>query len=385
LTSKSRLLRDRDRVISSLKAEIRERDQRFRELRQSADELETSNAELVALREASGVHRQLDKQAGEIAAGNARVREIERQQQRTEAYADQLRRRLDDALEDRDQARRESDSFAIDAKQAARKIENLAADLDRSKSAEQAGLDKLTKAQRAHEQEVRLLRFELGEATDTLSERENLSEQLAADLLDSRGYRDELERVLSETADRSQTYIEDLERQVQKLENTVEDNERKLDAKSEAITCLLAELSRKSHEVDSIEEMEDVIQEIDDRISERIDDRPAGSEDKTNAERVTRLLIGRIDDQELRFPLFKDRLTIGRAGNNDIQLKGQHISRRHAVVLNEGNTTRVIDWGSKNGVYVNSERVTEHFLKNGDLVAIGKAEFRYEERPKRDI
>jgi len=28
--------------------------------------------------------------------------------------------------------------------------------------------------------------------------------------------------------------------------------------------------------------------------------------------------------------------------------------------------------------------VTEHFLKNGDIVTIGNAHFRYEERTKRD-
>ena len=119
---------------------------------------------------------------------------------------------------------------------------------------------------------------------------------------------------------------------------------------------------------------------IADRMSERIAERPpAGNE------RVTRLLIGRVDDQELRFPLFKNRLTIGRTQQNDIQLKAQYISRRHAVITTEGDAARVIDWGSKNGVYVNSRRVSEHFLKHGDIVTIGIAEFRYEELPKRDM
>ena len=52
--------------------------------------------------------------------------------------------------------------------------------------------------------------------------------------------------------------------------------------------------------------------------------------------------------------------------------------------MTEGDLTRVIDWGSKNGVYVNSKRVKEHFLSNGDIVAVGNAKFRYEERPKRE-
>jgi len=65
-------------------------------------------------------------------------------------------------------------------------------------------------------------------------------------------------------------------------------------------------------------------------------------------------------------------------------LKDTYVSRSHAVVVTERDKTRVIDWGSKNGVYVNSERVKEHFLSNGDVMMIGNTRFRYEERQKRD-
>jgi pSer/pThr/pTyr-binding forkhead associated (FHA) protein len=130
--------------------------------------------------------------------------------------------------------------------------------------------------------------------------------------------------------------------------------------------------------MDSIEEIEGVIQDIDDRMSERIVDHSGKERD-----RVTRLLVGTVEGQELRFPLFKDRLTIGRAEQNDIQIKASYVSRRHAVLATEGDATRIIDWGSKNGVFVNSKRITEHFLQTGDSVAIGTAYFRYEELPKR--
>ena len=105
-------------------------------------------------------------------------------------------------------------------------------------------------------------------------------------------------------------------------------------------------------------------------------------------ERAAKALYGRAV-QNVRimkaeqFPLFKDRLTIGRTAHNDIQLKAHFISRRHAVIVTENEQTRIIDWGSKNGVYVNDSRIAEQMLKNGDIVAIGTAEFRYEERPKR--
>ena len=127
-------------------------------------------------------------------------------------------------------------------------------------------------------------------------------------------------------------------------------------------------------------------------MSDRIDDVCVGEQPEKGTrqvgkdrDKVTRVLIGSIGDQILRFPLFKDRLTIGRTEDNDIQLKLSYISRRHAVVMTEGDSTRVIDWGSKNGVYVNSKRVKEHFLSNGDIVAVGNAKFRYEERRKREL
>jgi pSer/pThr/pTyr-binding forkhead associated (FHA) protein len=81
--------------------------------------------------------------------------------------------------------------------------------------------------------------------------------------------------------------------------------------------------------------------------------------------------------------LFKDRLTIGRTAHNDIQLNAQFISRQHAVIVTENGNTKIVDWGSKNGVLVNEKRVSEQLLENGDIVTIGTTDFRYEERPKR--
>jgi pSer/pThr/pTyr-binding forkhead associated (FHA) protein len=138
--------------------------------------------------------------------------------------------------------------------------------------------------------------------------------------------------------------------------------------------------------MESIGEIGDVISDIDVRISEQFDEAEAEPpQTQRNQDRVTRVLVGKVGDQLLRFPLFKDRLTIGRSDDNDIQLNATYISRRHAVVQTDGDTTRIIDWGSKNGVYVNSARVTEHFLQNGDIVSIGNAHFRYDERAKRDV
>jgi hypothetical protein len=202
---------------------------------------------------------------------------------------------------------------------------------------------------------------------------------VASDLVSTRGNRDKLEQMLSKSEESKQGKLEQLDMENRKLRRSVDDLEGKLESKSEAVNYLLCELAKKTQQIESISEIDDVIHEIDDRISEHIDEPVA-----TERDRITRVLIGSVEGQELRFPLFKNRLTIGRTDQNDIQLKASYVSRRHAVIVTDGDKTRVIDWGSKNGVFVNSSRITEHFLSNGDTVTIGTADFRYEERPKRD-
>ncbi len=238
---------------------------------------------------------------------------------------------------------------------------------------------KLDTLHKRHEQEIRTLRFELTEAADTVAQQELINEQLASDLVDTRGFKTQLERMLTSTEEHNQSRVAQLEKELADLKRANEEFERELAAKNEAIADLLEQLTGKTRQEDSLSELAAEIDELDERVAERLDEKPFADRD-----RVTRMLIGKAGKQELRFPLFKSRLTIGRAVQNDIQLQAGHISRRHAVIMTEGDITRVVDWGSKNGVYVNSNRVTEHFLETGDVVMIGDAKFRYEERPKRE-
>ena len=236
-----------------------------------------------------------------------------------------------------------------------------------------------------HAEEIRMLRFELGEAQDTVAQTEALNSQLASDLFDTQGFREDLERMLTNNDEQARCRIEELEAELARASGVARDLQEKLDQRSNAIYALMAELARKSQQLESIEGIGDVISDLDDRFVEEF------REDENNAVpsgrpagRVTRVLLGKAGDKLLRFPLFKDKLTIGRTADNDIQLNAPYVSRRHAVVTTDGESTRVIDWGSKNGVFVNSSRVKEHFLKNGDIVTIGNANFRYDERHKRD-
>ena len=64
-------------------------------------------------------------------------------------------------------------------------------------------------------------------------------------------------------------------------------------------------------------------------------------------------------------------LLLGRAGEADVWLDGEGVSRKHARVLREADGVTLVDLGSKNGSWVNGERVERRGLVAGDLVQVG--------------
>lgn len=145
-----------------------------------------------------------------------------------------------------------------------------------------------------------------------------------------------------------------------------------------------SDIERESSDlVDPVDEIEEATQATDERLSAH-KSKINRIERASSSERVSRVLIGTVDNLTLRFPLFKKSLTIGRTKDNDIQINAAYVSRRHAVIQTENGVTRIIDWGSKNGVQVNSASVSERFLCHGDTIIIGNVGFLYEERKKRD-
>jgi predicted component of type VI protein secretion system len=72
-------------------------------------------------------------------------------------------------------------------------------------------------------------------------------------------------------------------------------------------------------------------------------------------------------------------LTIGREAHNTIAMPdNKKCSRDHAKVWREGpNKFAIADLGSTNGTLLNDEKVTRASLKDGDLVQIGDASFRF--------
>lgn len=77
------------------------------------------------------------------------------------------------------------------------------------------------------------------------------------------------------------------------------------------------------------------------------------------------------------FPLDKERISIGRKPDNDIQIDNLAVSGKHALVITILDDSFLEDLGSTNGTYVNGKLVKKHALRNGDVVGLGKHELKY--------
>jgi pSer/pThr/pTyr-binding forkhead associated (FHA) protein len=65
-------------------------------------------------------------------------------------------------------------------------------------------------------------------------------------------------------------------------------------------------------------------------------------------------------------------LTIGRRDDNNIIIENLAVSGHHAKIDSVGDGFVLTDLQSKNGSFVNEQLVTSHWLKNADIISIGK-------------
>lgn len=66
---------------------------------------------------------------------------------------------------------------------------------------------------------------------------------------------------------------------------------------------------------------------------------------------------------------------IGARSKCQVCVKAEDVSRRHALLLNAGGRLFVRDLNSRTGTYCNGERVREAYLKDGDVLRVGPAEW----------
>jgi predicted component of type VI protein secretion system len=88
-----------------------------------------------------------------------------------------------------------------------------------------------------------------------------------------------------------------------------------------------------------------------------------------------RLIVKKGPNPGHTYPIFAERITIGRDPMSDIIFKDPEVSRRHAQFARANESYQVEDLGSTNGTFVNGERLSGEptLLRIGQEIALGGA------------
>jgi hypothetical protein len=93
---------------------------------------------------------------------------------------------------------------------------------------------------------------------------------------------------------------------------------------------------------------------------------------------VSKLVVTDANGVTKEVPLNKERVTIGRAPDNDIPFPGDKaVSGHHAVVITILQDSFLEDLDSTNGTQVNGKQVAKHPLSNGDVIMMGRNQLKY--------
>lgn len=84
-----------------------------------------------------------------------------------------------------------------------------------------------------------------------------------------------------------------------------------------------------------------------------------------------------LSDGEFLYPLQIGVNTLGRSSENDVVVEDAYVSRRHcAILVHSPETAELHDTASKNGTYLNGNRLTgPHILKCGDEIRISERQY----------
>jgi len=73
-----------------------------------------------------------------------------------------------------------------------------------------------------------------------------------------------------------------------------------------------------------------------------------------------------------------DLISVGRTEQNEICIPDRSVSKRHAMLVRDGNEYQLHDFNSTNGTFVDGERIMAVKLHDGASIRLGFVELRYE-------
>lgn len=92
---------------------------------------------------------------------------------------------------------------------------------------------------------------------------------------------------------------------------------------------------------------------------------------------MPKLILMRADGEAESVDLNAHETTLGRSLKNGVVLDSVAASRQHAVITVDAAFVTIRDTDSRNGTFVNGQRVVTQTLADGDIVDLGGCEMRF--------
>jgi pSer/pThr/pTyr-binding forkhead associated (FHA) protein len=92
---------------------------------------------------------------------------------------------------------------------------------------------------------------------------------------------------------------------------------------------------------------------------------------------MAKLILSLHGDVVKEYELDKEVVTIGRKSDNDIHIDNLAVSGHHAKILTLLNDSFIEDLDSTNGTFIGNNKISNHALKNGENIIIGKHELKF--------
>ncbi len=89
------------------------------------------------------------------------------------------------------------------------------------------------------------------------------------------------------------------------------------------------------------------------------------------------VLNGSAEGKKILFGENSEEMDIGRDPNCSLQIDDPVISRRHAKLIKKWGGIVIVDLNSRNGCFVNNEKVAEKLLRDGDKILLGTVKLIY--------
>lgn len=97
------------------------------------------------------------------------------------------------------------------------------------------------------------------------------------------------------------------------------------------------------------------------------------------------LIVMSGNDIGKKYPVSQAEIIIGRSMDAQIVVKENNVSRRHSRLTFKNGKAMVEDLGSTNGTFVNSEKITQCELGDGDLISVGKTILKFSYQSDIDV